>query len=192
MIFHCSSLDAILPLKQGAVNGLSDIAETTSIQMNETRRLRSHKNIEENECILDLGAVAQQSNDPKYDATQMTQMSSLNLLKKLLPVNIAVPLKTRELLQEILQWKLLPSEVSVEPSMVFGAVHLSRLVVKLPDFVNATPMSDEKLKLLLQNLDNFIEYVHEFFKEKTVFDSILIKGSWKHTENGLQSINTKM
>lgn len=125
--------------------------------MNETRRLRSHKNTEENEFILDLGAVAQQSNDSKCGTTQMTQMSSLSLLKQLLPANIAVPLKTRELLQDVLAWKLLPFDAPVEPSMVFGAVHLSRFVVKLPDFVNATPMPDEKLKLLLQNLDNFIE-----------------------------------
>lgn len=137
----------------------SDSTETQSIQLNETRRLRSHK-MNENEFILDLGAVSQQTNDSEGGAaTQVTQMSSLSLLRHLLPKNIAVPLSlmTRELLQDILAWKLLPCDVPMEPSMVFGAVHLSRLVVKLPDFVNATPMSDEKLKLLLQNLENFIE-----------------------------------
>lgn len=157
---HFSSLGAVLSFKQGAVNGLAtDSAETQPIQLNETRRLRSHKNTEENEFILDLGAVAQQTNDSKCGAAQVTQMSSLGLLKQILPSNIAVTNKvTRDLLQEILAWKLLPCDVSaVEPSMVFGAVHLSRLVVKLPDFVNATPMPDEKLKLLIQNLDNFIE-----------------------------------
>lgn len=125
----------------------------------EKRRLRSHKNTEENEFILDLGAVTQQSSRTNSNATQAAQMSSLSLLKQMLPANIAVPLKTRELLQDVLAWKLLPSDAPVEPSMIYGAVHLSRLIVKLPDFINATPMSDEKLKLLLQNLDNFIEYV---------------------------------
>lgn len=126
----------------------------------EKRRLRSHKNAAESEFILDLGAVAQHSNEMnRDDASQVTQMSSLSLLRRLLPTNIAVPLKTRELLQDILAWKLLPFDAPVEPSMIYGAVHLSRLIVKLPDFVNATPMTDEKLKLLLQNLDHFIEYV---------------------------------
>lgn len=126
----------------------------------EKRRLRSHKNTDE--FILDLGAVTKQSNESKRGTTQPTQTSSLSLLRQLLPANIAVPLKTRELLQDILAWKLLPCacDAPVEPSMIYGAVHLSRLIVKLPDFINATPMEDEKLKLLLQNLDNFIEYVY--------------------------------
>lgn len=104
--------------------------------------------------------MAQQSDESNCGTAQATQMSSLSLLRQLLPTNIAVPLKTRELLQDILEWKLLPIDAPVEPSFIYGAVHLSRLVVKLPDFVNATPMSDEKLKLLLENLDNFIEYVY--------------------------------
>lgn len=74
-------------------------------------------------------------------------------------MNMAVPLKTRELLQDILAWQILPSDALAEASMIYGSVHLSRLIVKLPDFVNATPMSDEKLKLLIQYLDCFIEYV---------------------------------
>lgn len=132
------------------------------------RRLRSHKNNEENEIILDLGAVAQRSAEVNSNISSdssvtnhVTQMSSLSLLRQLLPMNMAVPLKTRELLQDILAWQILPDapvEPSmIEPSMIYGSVHLSRLIVKLPDFVNATPISDEKLKLLLQYLDCFIE-----------------------------------
>lgn len=160
-VFDFSSLDALLSFKQGAAN--SDVSDTHAMQLNESssekRRLRSHKNTEENEFILDLGAVTQQTSEKNCNAAQATQMSSLSLLKQMLPANIAVPLKTRELLQDILAWKLLPSDAPVEPSQIYGAVHLSRLIVKLPDFINATPMSDEKLKLLLQNIDNFIEYV---------------------------------
>lgn len=143
----------------------SDSNETQTLQISESlhekRRLRSHKNTEENEFILDLGAVTQQSNEMSSGAT-----SSLSLLKQLLPANIAVPLKTRELLQDILEWKMLPSDAPVEPSMIYGAVHLSRLIVKLPDFINATPMDDEKLKLLLQNLGHFIEYVKMYIYMK--------------------------
>lgn len=123
------------------------------------RRLRSHKNTEESEFILDLGAVAQQTDESHENTSDArgSQMSSLSLLRQLLPTNMAVPLKTRELLQDILAWQIVPSGSPAEPSMIYGAVHLSRLIVKLPDFVNATAMPDDKLKLLLQYLDSFIE-----------------------------------
>lgn len=135
------------------------------------RRLRSHKTTEENEFIFDLGAVASPpkpeesiaSNSSSAESIsttqQMSQMSSLTLLRNLLPVNMAVTSKTRELLQNILAWQILPSNAPAEPSMIYGSVHLSRLVVKLPDFLNTIPMPEEKLKLLLQYLDCFIEYV---------------------------------
>lgn len=167
----------MLSFKQGAAN--SDVSDTQAVQLNESacekRRLRSHKNTEENEFILDLGAaVTQQTSEKNCDTAQATQMSSLSLLKQMLPANIAVPLKTRELLQDILAWKLLPSDAPVEPSQIYGAVHLSRLIVKLPDFINATPMPDEKLKLLLQNLDNFIEYVSKIEPKMTIFNIALL------------------
>lgn len=86
------------------------------------RRLRSHKNTEENELILDLGAVAQSSSESNpnnsSDPSGTHQMSSLSLLRQLLPMNMAVSMKTRELLQDILAWQLLPSDAPAEPSMV--------------------------------------------------------------------------
>lgn len=91
------------------------------------------------------------------DDGQPNQMSSLSLLKNLLPTNVAVSSKARELLQNILTWQILPSDAPAEPSMIYGSVHLCRLVVKLPEFLNASTMPDEKLKLLLQYLDCFIE-----------------------------------
>lgn len=102
-----------------------------------------------------VGAVTQQKEEHSSDTT--AQMSSLSLLRQLLPSNIAVPLKTRELLQDVLAWHILPSDSPAEASMIYGAVHLTRLIVKLPDFINATTLPDEKLKLLLQHLDSFIE-----------------------------------
>lgn len=173
------SLDAVFAFKHGTLNTLaSEQSETHQLsaasefgaeEHSTKRRLRSHKNTEENEIILDLGAVAQHSAEVNSNNssdsganTQITQMSSMSLLRQLLPVNMAVQLKTRELLQDILAWQILPSDAPAEPSMIYGSVHLSRLIVKLPDFVNATPMSDDKLKLLLQYLDCFIEYVFQF------------------------------
>lgn len=166
-----------MALKQGTSNPSYSISEQpdqhpSSSNANESaneetatkRRLRSHKNTEENEFIFDLGAVTApsiggSSNHSSESGTQqqVSQMNSLTLLRQLLPMNLAVSSKTRELLQNILSWQILPSDAPAEPSMVYGAMHLSRLIVKLPDFLNATPMPDDKLKLLLQYLDCFIE-----------------------------------
>lgn len=161
------SLDAVLALKHDDnldTHQSSNINELTSEDHSTKRRLRSHKNMEGGELILDLGAVAQQSveinSSNSADTTQVTQMSSLSLLRQLLPMNMAVSLRTRELLQDILTWQILPSDAPAEPSMIYGPIHLCRLVVKLPDFVNASHMPDDKLKVLLQYLNCFIEYVY--------------------------------
>lgn len=167
----------MLALKQGTPNTpisasdqsdahqtLNSTNEPAVEEIGTKRRLRSHKNTEENEFIFDLGAVTapsigSSSNNSSDSGTQpqVTQMNSLSLLRQLLPMNMAVSSKTRELLQNILSWQILPTDAPAEPSMIYGSVHLSRLIVKLPEFLNATPISDEKLKLLLQYMDCFIE-----------------------------------
>lgn len=165
------------------------VVETSTVSDDRAakRRLRSHKTAEESEFIFDLGAVASPpkpeesiaSNSSSAESTtttqQVTQMSSLTLLRNLLPVNMAVTSKTRELLQNILAWQILPCDAPAEASMIYGSVHLSRLVVKLPDFLNAIPMPDEKLKLLLLYLDCFIEYVcSRTRRKKELFTNIFI------------------
>lgn len=113
--------------------------------------------------ILDLGAVTGTSSNSSDSGStgnqgaQVTQTASLNLLRQLLPTNIAVPARTRELLQNVLSWQILPPDAPAEPSMIYGSVHLSRLIVKLPEFLNATQMSDEKLKVLVPFLNSFIQ-----------------------------------
>lgn len=81
---------------------------------------------------------------------------------------------------------LMPNQVLLWS--VFGATHLARLLglflfvllfnfcfhiyfflVKLPDFLNKTPMSDGKLKLVLKNLSSFAVYLEshkEWFGEQ--------------------------
>lgn len=156
----------MLSLKQGTPSGLSEssepqaVVESSSEEKSAKRRLRSHK-AEENEFIIELGAVASPASssdvNSSQDDAQPAQMSSLSLLRNLLPANVAVSSKARELLQNILAWQILPTDAPAEPSMIYGSIHLCRLVVKLPDFLNASTMQDEKLKLLLQYLDCFIE-----------------------------------
>lgn len=170
------SLEAVLAHKQdtsvtvGSTSEQSDIqapttvpTETPNTEKTTKRRLRSHKNAEEDEMILDLGAVTGTSSNSSDSGStgnqgaQVTQTASLNLLRQLLPTNIAVPARTRELLQNVLSWQILPPDAPAEPSMIYGSVHLSRLIVKLPEFLNATQMSDEKLKVLVPFLNSFIQ-----------------------------------
>lgn len=151
--------------EQSEANTSTSAVTESPIEDNSTkRRLRSHKNAEEeNELILDLGAVTAASSNSSESGSsgnqgaQVTQMSSLSLLRQLLPTNMAVPMKTRELIQDVLSWQILPSDAPIEPSMIFGSVHLSRLIVKLPEYLNATPMAEAKLKVLVPFLNSFIE-----------------------------------
>lgn len=81
------------------------------------------------------------------------------MLQSMLPgLRMGVSKRTRDLLQDVLDWRLLPVDApGGEPSMVWGATHLARLIVKLADFLNATGMKDEKMKTLLKYLNSFIE-----------------------------------
>ncbi|PNF27680.1 hypothetical protein B7P43_G14592 [Cryptotermes secundus] len=73
--------------------------------------------------------------------------------------------KHTTLLSQILAWQLVPqslySEVPVAPSLMYGAIHLARLFVKLPDLLYATNMPERKLKVLLRHLDMFLGYMEE-------------------------------
>lgn len=201
------SLDAILSLKQGTPNtpfgSASDTgsepqaplngSDTTNVSVsgattddnNSRRRLRSYKNAEESEFVFDFNSIKAPSisNVVAPSDDPISSMSCISLLKELIPPNMTITYKTRELLQNILSWQILPSDAPAEPSMIYGSVHLGRLMgkanccrlthlkcsnfsiidflpyfqVKLPDFLNALSIPDEKLKLLLQYMDGFIE-----------------------------------
>ncbi|KAF5286914.1 hypothetical protein FQA39_LY00447 [Lamprigera yunnana] len=78
---------------------------------------------------------------------------------------------------KFLAWKLLPEHVyhqQPQPSsLVYGATHLLRLLVKLPELLNACSMPENKLKVLHRHLDIFIDFLNnhkewygdKFYKE---------------------------
>ncbi|EDW73430.1 uncharacterized protein Dwil_GK17539 [Drosophila willistoni] len=70
-----------------------------------------------------------------------------------------LPIEMRGFLCETFNWRLLSPESPPEKSMVFGAPHLARLMIKLPECLNASPISNEKLEDLLPHLDSFINYL---------------------------------
>ncbi|XP_014218803.1 male-specific lethal 3 homolog isoform X2 [Copidosoma floridanum] len=77
------------------------------------------------------------------------------------------------LLEDSKKWRLMPERElkvsSPKPSMVYGAIHLARLFVKLPELLQMTDISEKKLKVLLKNLDMFLSYLEnhrEWFGEQ--------------------------
>ncbi|XP_017071189.1 protein male-specific lethal-3 [Drosophila eugracilis] len=70
-----------------------------------------------------------------------------------------LPMEMRGFLNETFKWRMLTAESPPEKSMVFGAPHLARLMLKMPIFLNASPISNKKLEDLLPHLDSFINYL---------------------------------
>lgn len=59
---------------------------------------------------------------------------------------------------QVAKWQIIPrKDTEHMPCRVYGAIHLARLFVKLPDFLNATQMPDYKLKMLLKHIDMFVQ-----------------------------------
>ncbi|KAM8707621.1 hypothetical protein ACLKA7_014709 [Drosophila subpalustris] len=79
-----------------------------------------------------------------------------------------LPMEMRGFLCETFSWRLLSAESPPEKSMMFGAPHLARLLVKLPECLNVSPISNEKLEDLLKHLNSFINYLenHEEWFDK--------------------------
>ncbi|KAL7296327.1 hypothetical protein TKK_0010341 [Trichogramma kaykai] len=71
------------------------------------------------------------------------------------------------LLEESNKWRLMPNNTNSQPkpSMIYGAIHLTRLFVKLPELLQASDITEKKLKVVLKNLDMFLSYLEIHNKE---------------------------
>jgi MRG len=75
--------------------------------------------------------------------------------------------RRREMLARIQEWKLVPDvevdedgEDSTPNSQIYGAVHLARLLVKLPEFLYLTKFpSQGHLRAVQRHLNLFINYL---------------------------------
>nr|CAD7573867.1 unnamed protein product [Timema californicum] len=69
------------------------------------------------------------------------------------------------LLNRVLVWRCIPdklySESPVVPCLVYGAAHLARLLVKLPEMLYSTNMTERRLKLILRDMYHFMKYLEE-------------------------------
>lgn len=105
-----------------------------------------------------LFSAKSHSSGTSSDAAQSSLTSaSINMLRSLLPLGIGISTRSRDILQNVLAWQIVPSGAQTEPSMLWGAAHLARLIIKLPMFLNHTGMANEKLKTILRFTDSFIE-----------------------------------
>ncbi|XP_078088554.1 MSL complex subunit 3-like isoform X2 [Mustelus asterias] len=77
-------------------------------------------------------------------------------------------------LNEVLSWKMMPDnypliEQPPAPSYIYGAQHLLRLFVKLPELLGKMQITDRNLKVLVKHLALFLrflaEYQEDFFPE---------------------------
>ncbi|XP_060689465.1 male-specific lethal 3 homolog isoform X1 [Hemiscyllium ocellatum] len=77
-------------------------------------------------------------------------------------------------LNEVLSWKMMPDnypliEQPPAPSYIYGAHHLLRLFVKLPELLGKMQITDRNLKVLVKHLELFLrflaEYQEDFFSE---------------------------
>ncbi|KAK5649908.1 hypothetical protein RI129_000937 [Pyrocoelia pectoralis] len=86
--------------------------------------------------------------EPSYNTTSTSRNSDTT------PISIS----------KFLSWKLLPEHVILQrplpPSLLYGATHLLRLFVKLPELLNTCAMAENKLKVLHRHLDSFLDFLN--------------------------------
>lgn len=89
------------------------------------RKLRSHRS---DDCDLTLenclSSIASTSSGASTPLHSNIPVSHLNYLKSLPPISPQI----RDFLQNVLSWRLLPSNAMPAPAMIFGAPHLARLI----------------------------------------------------------------
>lgn len=125
-----------LPSHHPFVNETSE--QSTHADSSETerckRRLRSYTKFDETESS-DVNSVKQENcvssvaSTSSESSAQFTGTSSdLSFLKSALPINIGIPVEGKKELEKILHWELLPTDTPNEASMIYGPIHLARLI----------------------------------------------------------------
>lgn len=93
------------------------------------RRLRSHRTDDYDlSLIFESGLSGSESCQSGIMSNANTTTLISEQLKAILPPNTSLPIRVRHLLQTTLAWELLPKDAPVEPSMVYGPIHLARLI----------------------------------------------------------------
>ncbi|KAJ2954804.1 hypothetical protein O0L34_g3112 [Tuta absoluta] len=135
---------------------------------NLARRLRSHKWAVSHSEAEEPAATSSAAEPRAFETLSSSLGSSGSSLSECWsrPAQPAAAACTRtplsQLLDKVTKWQLLGADQTPHlPCRTYGAIHLARLFVKLPDFLNATSMPDFKLKYVLKHIDMFIQYLDE-------------------------------
>ncbi|KAG7205587.1 hypothetical protein KM043_007557 [Ampulex compressa] len=140
---------------------------------NSKRRLRSCR-----VSSVDDGRQLRPYEEIKQDAGNLSSMASTSSrCSSPRGVTLRMPIVTSAqvsaLLQQSNKWRLMPEaskcENPLSPSTYYGAIHLTRLFVKLPDLLQSADIPNKKLKVLLKHLDMFLSYLEmhrEWFGEQ--------------------------
>ncbi|XP_071644801.1 MSL complex subunit 3 isoform X2 [Temnothorax longispinosus] len=140
---------------------------------NSKRRLRSCRvsSVDENRQLRSYDEGKQDGGNLSSIASTSSRCSSpRGVTLRMPPVTSA---QVNSLLQQSNKWRLMPqvpkqSEIP-NPSTYYGAIHLTRLFVKLPELLQSADISSKKLKVLLKYLDMFLSYLEmhrEWFGEQ--------------------------
>ncbi|XP_011310001.1 male-specific lethal 3 homolog isoform X2 [Fopius arisanus] len=127
--------------------------------MEDTRQLRSYDDVkQEPGNVSSIASTSSRCSSPRGSTSRYP---------------VVPPAQIGALLDEANKWRLMPEAVrrggGPSPATYFGAVHLARLFVKLPDLLQATDMPAKKMKLLIKHLDMFLSYLEmhpEWFGEQ--------------------------
>lgn len=144
--------------------------DPSTISGNVARRLRSHRSIVSQQSENEEPAPSTSTGEPRTFETLSSSIGSSGSSMSeswarpqsapTTPTTTRTPLSL--LLEKVAKWQIIPREGTEHlPCRVYGAIHLARLFVRLPDFLNATQIPDFKLKLILKHIDMFIQYLNE-------------------------------
>lgn len=94
------------------------------------RRLRSYRTDDLDLPLLFDGGLSGSESCQSLiiPSSSQTTASISEQLKGILPPNSSYSYRVRQLLQQTITWELLPKDAPVEPSMVYGPIHLARLI----------------------------------------------------------------
>lgn len=77
-----------------------------------------------------MSSMASTSSECSSTPHASSMCSTMDIFKSALPLNIGVTKAAKLILDETFAWKLLPSDAPAAPCMIYGAIHLTRLLSK--------------------------------------------------------------
>ncbi|KAL1461429.1 hypothetical protein WDU94_013329 [Cyamophila willieti] len=149
-------------------NVLSNTNVLSSLSNNEGNVLSNHNNSEHNILSNHSNDGGHQRMDSisSVDSTMSGRTSSsISSAGGTAPYLAHWDQTRSSLLERLSQWEFVPDNILQAspplPSAVYGAVHLTRLFVKLPNMLANSVLTDEKIEYILEVVQDLAEYVSE-------------------------------